>query len=96
MLVEERQFQASIRIYNVAKEVSLCDIQNYIASKTDIMVQLEKMNMKVPKLYDAYKILVPKNKLKTFLNDDFWPEGVAYRRFVNFRARSNSGTMNAK
>ncbi|KAF9799367.1 hypothetical protein SFRURICE_015012 [Spodoptera frugiperda] len=46
------------------------------------------MNMKVPKLYDAYKILVPKNKLKTFLNDDFWPEGVAYRRFVNFRARN--------
>lgn len=85
-----------IYVYNVAKEVSLCDIQNYIASKTDIMVQLEKMNMKVPKLYDAYKILVPKNKLKTFLNDDFWPEGVAYRRFVNFRARSNSGTMNAK
>ncbi|KAJ8727230.1 hypothetical protein PYW08_015627 [Mythimna loreyi] len=76
-----------IYIYNVAKDVPVCDILSYIASKTDVTVHLEKMSMKVPKSYDAYKVLVPKHKLETFLNDDFWPEGVAYRRFVNFNKK---------
>ena len=78
-----------IYLYNVAKGVPVCDILSYIASKTDVAVSLEKMHMKIPKSYDAYKVLVPKHKLETFLNDGFWPEGVAYRRFVDFKIRSN-------
>lgn len=80
--------QIPIYIYNVAKDVPVCDIQNYIASKTEVTVLLEKVNMKIPKSYDAYKVLVPKEKLDIFLNDDFWPEGIAYRRFVDFKTRS--------
>lgn len=78
-----------IYIYNVAKDVPVCDILSYIASKSDVAVHVEKMTMKLPKQYDAYKILVPKEYLEMFLNDDFWPEGVAYRRFVNFKTKPN-------
>lgn len=72
-----------IYIYNVAKEVSVCDIQKYVQSKTNIEVTLFKMNMKKLKDYDAYKIFVPKIKEEIFLRDDFWPDGIAFRRFLS-------------
>lgn len=40
--------------------------------------------MKKQKRYDAYKIFVPQPKLQTFLQDDLWPEGIQFRRFVYF------------
>lgn len=74
-------------VYNIAKDVTAMDIQSYIKSKTEIVVELEKINMKSTKEYDAYKVFVPKSKLSVFLQDEFWPEGVAYRKFVDFRKR---------
>lgn len=62
----------------------MCDIETYIKDKTNLNVNLEKINMKLPKDYDVYKVFVPKSKTEVFLEDDFWPEGVAYRRFVDF------------
>lgn len=73
-----------IYIYNVSKETSECDIINYIKNKTSLTVTVIKMNMKMTKDYDSYKIYVPKDKLQIFLCDDFWPNGIAYRRFINF------------
>lgn len=78
-----------IYIYNVSKEVSVCDIMKYIENKVNITVALEKMVMKVSKSYDAYKIYVPSHKVDIFLKDDFWPDGIAYRRFINFGGRKN-------
>ncbi|XP_073947100.1 uncharacterized protein [Choristoneura fumiferana] len=72
-------------IYNVSKEVSVCDIVGYIKSKSNITVTLDKVTMKMEKDYDAYKVFVPKLKIGIFLKDDFWPDGIAYRRFVNFK-----------
>lgn len=63
----------------------MCDIQSYIKSKTELDVNLEIINMKKTKEYVAFKVYVPKSKPDLFLNGDFWPEGVLYRRFVNFR-----------
>ncbi|XP_045502142.1 uncharacterized protein LOC123699265 [Colias croceus] len=74
-------------IYNVAKGVSVCDIHTYIRKKTNIDVTIEKMGMKLAKDYESYKIFVPKHSLINFLNDDFWPKGVAYRRFINIIRR---------
>lgn len=73
-----------IYIYNVSKEVTVCQITRYIQRKTSLCVTMEKMNMKRPKDYDSYKIFVPKHKLSLFMSDEFWPDGIAYRRFVNF------------
>lgn len=76
-----------IYVYNVSKEVTVCDISKYIESKVNMKVTLEKMPMKVSKSYDAYKIFVPSHKVDMFLKDDFWPDGIAYRRFINFREK---------
>lgn len=82
--------QVPLYIYNVSKEVSMDDVDNYIKKKTDIPVTLEKINMKSMRQYDSYKVFVPKQKIDIFLRDDFWPEGIAYRRFVNFNRKKES------
>jgi hypothetical protein len=43
-------------VYNIAKDVTEADVQNYIKNKTEVSVELEKMIMKTPKEYDAYKV----------------------------------------
>lgn len=77
-------------IYNIAKDVTIGDIHSYIKNKTEVSVELEKMNMKTTREYDAYKVFVPKSKIEVFLQDEFWPEGVVYRRFVDFKRRYRS------
>lgn len=71
-------------IYNVNKSTTENDIDTHVYSKTEIKVLPQKIRMKVDRGYDAYKILVPKNKLNVFLSEDFWPEGVLFRRYMNF------------
>lgn len=78
-----------IYIYNVSKEVSVCDIHAYIKTKLSLDVDIEKNSMKIKKDYESYKIFVPKHKLDLFMSDEFWPEGVAYRRFFDFKQRVN-------
>lgn len=80
-------------IYNVSKDVALADVQKYIEKKSNISVTLEKINTKSPRQYDGYKVFVPRQKIDVFMKDDFWPEGISYRRFVNLG--SKRGTKSA-
>lgn len=67
----------------------MCDIHAYIKTKSSLDVDIEKSSMKIKKDYESYKIFVPKHKLDLFMSDEFWPEGVAYRRFFYFKQRVN-------
>lgn len=71
-------------INNVDMQVSTKDITDYIMSKTQITVNLVEIKMKRQKGYKAYKVFVPRHKLSTFLDENLWPEGIAFRRFVDF------------
>lgn len=87
ILDTEEKFKAAviktpIYIYNVSKEVSTSDILNYINHRSNLAVCVEQMNMKIDKNYNSFKIFVPRQKLDVFLRSDFWPEGIAYRRFI--------------
>ena len=88
------EYLIPIYVYRVAKGVSVCDISKYIENKAGTSVTIEKMTMKEEKSYDAFKIYVPKQRLDTFMRDDFWPDGVAYRYFVNFKQRKSSERNN--
>lgn len=77
-------------ITNVDKQTSENDISEYILSKTQTSIVLKKINIRQEKNYNAYKILVPHHKLALFLNDNLWPEGVSFRRFVYFNKTSNN------
>lgn len=43
--------------------------------------------MKQNKDYDAYKMFVPRHKLTLFMDDKIWPEGISFRRFIDFERR---------
>lgn len=73
-------------IYNVNRDTSMDDIVSYIKSKTDVDVSLKKIDMKRNKGYAAYKFSIPKQKLTVFMNEDLWPAGVSFRRFVYYNS----------
>lgn len=60
------------------------DIKNYIKSKTSVDVILQNIEMKLAKDYVAYKFFIPKNKLPVFMDENLWPSGVSFRKYVNF------------
>ncbi|XP_045541515.1 uncharacterized protein LOC123723016 [Papilio machaon] len=83
-------------INKVDKATTEKDISDYILQKTDISVSVKKINMVRQKRYDAYKIFVPHNKLSVFLNDDLWPEGIQFRRFVFLNRTTYDQRQNTK
>lgn len=42
------------------------------------------MTMNLEQYYDAYEIFVPRQQLEFLMKHDFWPDGIAYKRFVDF------------
>lgn len=52
--------KAPLFIYNIDKCVTEVDISNHIYSKTQLHVPLQKLNTKLNRGYDAYKVSVPK------------------------------------
>lgn len=81
-------------INNVDKNTKEADIMEYISSKTQVNVNLRKVNSKEQKQYNAYIVYVPKNKLSVFMNDSLWPEGVYFRRFVDFKRNLRQTDVN--
>lgn len=74
-------------INNVDKKSSATDITDYIMKKTNVLVNLVEIKMKRPKPYNAYKVFVPKHKIQMFLDENMWPEGINFRRFIYFNER---------
>lgn len=72
------------------KSVSENDIAEYILEKTQERVSLSKISMKRDKGYDSYKVYVSKLKLGDYLNDNLWPSGITFRRFVVFKGKSSA------
>lgn len=94
----ENNFKAAdikipIYVYNVSKDTTETDISKYIFNKVNLNVELIKWKMKIDKNYNAFKIFVPQEKISVFLCDEFWPQGVSFRRFINIRQRKEPSTM---
>lgn len=78
------QINIPLFVYNVDKSTTLQDISAYVYKMSQMQVTINKLSMKSDKGYDAYKVFVPRHKLDQFLNENFWPEGILFRRFVDF------------
>lgn len=83
-------------ISNVSTEASEDDIISYIKDKTNEIVTLKKINMKSFRKYNAFKLYVSKHKVDLFLNDEFWPDGIVFRRFVHFMYRMKPQELKVK
>ncbi|XP_045503894.1 uncharacterized protein LOC123700667 [Colias croceus] len=74
-------------IYNVDKAAEVDDIEKYIFDKTMVRVELSKITMKNNKQYQAFKFDIPRSKLSLFMDENIWPMGVAFRRYVYFKSK---------
>ena len=74
-------------ISNVDKSTNIQDISEYIKGKTQEKVTVEKISMKLEKPYCSYKVFVSRSKLDLYLNNNIWPEGIMFRRFVEYKKR---------
>lgn len=73
-----------IFITNVHIDTVQDDIVKYIKSKTEDSVSLQRINSTRQKGYVAYKFFVSETKLAMYLDEQLWPRGIIFRRFVNF------------
>ena len=72
-------------VSNVHKDTEESDITEYIYNKTQERVRLTKIKMKYDKGYNAFKLFVSQCRMHLYLDDNLWPDGIKFRRFVNMR-----------
>lgn len=46
--------------------------------------------MKYERNYNAYKLYVSKDKVDLYLCEQFWPDGISFRRFVHYMYKQNN------
>ncbi|XP_028159727.1 uncharacterized protein LOC114352344 [Ostrinia furnacalis] len=90
----EEKFRAAEKkiplfITNVHKDTRDSDIVDYINKKTNEIVTLEKISIKRHCEHNAYKFFVSQNKLPLYLDEKLWPQGIIFRRFINFKIKRN-------
>lgn len=71
-------------ISNVHVEVTEQDIIDYVPERTGETVSLVKIKMSKQRQYNAFKVFVTKYNIEKFLNDNVWPTGITFRKFINF------------
>lgn len=82
-----------IFITNVHTDTLESDIVDYIFRKTNETVSLQKLNIKRGKEHhNAYKLFISKHKLPVFLDDQLWPPGIIFRRFVHYKPMTRNNT----
>jgi hypothetical protein len=90
------EYKIPLFISNVNKETTDNDICEYIHKMTKESVQLEKINMKTDRPYNAFKLFVTKHKMNVFLDDKLWPEGIRFRRFIYFKTKKDRDSSQLK
>ncbi|KAL0811560.1 hypothetical protein ABMA28_009945 [Loxostege sticticalis] len=79
-----------IFITKVHKETADKDIEEYVYKNTQERITLEKISFKYERDYNAYKFFVKEDKVSMFLDKKLWPQGILFRRFVNYKRKINS------
>ncbi|VVC92927.1 unnamed protein product [Leptidea sinapis] len=51
------------------------------------IVSLENISIKRQCEHDAYKIFVSQSKLPLYLDENLWPQGIIFRRFLHFKLK---------
>ncbi|KAJ8704359.1 hypothetical protein PYW08_005002 [Mythimna loreyi] len=93
----EGNFKAVIKtlpifITKVHKDTTVKDITDYVYQKTGEVITLQSISFKYPKEYNAYKFFVSETKIEKFLDSKLWPEGIIFRKFVNFKMQNNTNS----
>lgn len=86
--------QIPLYIYNVSKEVTERDVANYVLEKTNVTIMPERVDVvKSEKDYTSFKFFIPRSKLALFNNNELWPEGIYFRRYIMFRKGKKTSAL---
>ncbi|KAJ2949547.1 hypothetical protein O0L34_g15466 [Tuta absoluta] len=72
---------ASIYLSRLKKTISKDDIKEYIHEKGESCIDVQSLQQRDEVDFKSYKIVVLKDKLNIFLEKEFWPSGIIFRRF---------------
>ena len=75
---EAADIRVPFYVYDVKHGTKVEDIVAYIKHKTKLEVSLQKIHCKGKSSYSAYRFLIPKRYLNTFMNKDFWPPVIKF------------------
>ncbi|VVD06026.1 unnamed protein product [Leptidea sinapis] len=73
--------QCCIYVSRVMKSVSVADIIDHIRERGEQCSQIEMLKQFKETSFNSFKITIPTSKINTFLDTNFWPTGLVYRRY---------------
>ncbi|XP_039759543.1 uncharacterized protein LOC120633403 [Pararge aegeria] len=73
--------QCSIYVSRVMKSVTEADINDHITDRGEQCSKVELLKQFQETSFNSFKVTIPTSKLETFLNPNFWPAGLVYRRY---------------
>lgn len=86
--------QCAIYISRTKKDVTEADIREHIMERGEQCISVEQLKQNRETAFNSFKINVLGSKLKTFLNNDFWPAGLVYRRYRERHPRAAANQIN--
>lgn len=84
--------RVAIFITKIHKDTTENDIIDYVYRKTQETIILEKISFAFESDYKAYKFHVLEHKSSIFLDSNLWPQGIIFRKFVNFKGKKQKNT----
>lgn len=72
---------AFVYLSRTQKHVKEDDIHDHIKEMNEQCLEIEKLSQTRETNFNSFKIKIFTSKLSTFLQKDFWPEGLVFRRY---------------
>lgn len=85
---------SSIYVSRLAKSSSIDDVKEHIKDMGETCLDVQLLDQKHDTSFNSYKIIICSSKLERFLNGDFWPEGIKFRRFRERRPSLRQSVLN--
>lgn len=85
-----------IYISRIKKQTTESDIMDYIKEMQEECQAIELLKQSKETNFNSFKITVCTSKLSKFLQNDFWPENVVFRRYRQPRSSRGDNVFNNK
>lgn len=73
--------KAFIYVSHATKNTNVDDIKEYIRDMKEEFLHVELLKQTREVDFNSFKITIIVSKLNSFLNKDFWPQGIVFRRY---------------
>lgn len=86
--IQVAESQCAIYVSRTKKEVLVSDIESHIHEMGEQFVSVELLTQHNETAFNSFKITIMHSKLTKFLDSNFWPAGIVYRRYWERKVRT--------